>query len=396
MEQTVCSPSKAPASPLWQRRRARERAPLTPLTLSISQETCIPCPRTASSSLRLATEFLVVGTIGQGTTSFVQHAIRLSDGRNVALKTLRTDDEEMVELAKKEYEMLKTVEHPNVVRALDFIVAPDRAVVVLDFFDGPDLLETIGSMPERCLPEHVATPLISQLTDAVAYLHVQRVVHRDIKPQNVLVSKDLKELRLVDFNVSRCLKGGLSLTPTGTRLYAAPEVLLGDAPSELSDIWAVGLCAHLLLSGKLPQDRDRACARKVPLQDCAKKQVLLRGPRWANVSEQCKAMLRRLLASEPAERLLPAALLPECGQGTRCSARASSWPTSVHTSARHRVEADGHKRQRSSQELASFASCSSRVCLTDLESPSTFSSKSTASSGGSGRSHETWVSVVEL
>merc|ERR1719330_456349 len=242
------------SSPLWQRRGLR-------LRVQSSMDACGEPERRAQeaerANRRLAEDFSIVGRVGQGTTSSVQHAIRQSDGRHVALKTMRAEDPEMIAFARQEFETLRKIEHPNIVGAVDFIEAPGRATVVLDFFDGRDLQETVSSMPDRRLPEEVAMPLIAQLVDAVMHLHASRIVHRDIKPQNVLVSRDLKQLKLVDFNVARNLQGGPALTPTGTRLYTAPEVVLGESPSELSDIWSVGLCAYLLLSGSLPQGRDR-------------------------------------------------------------------------------------------------------------------------------------------
>merc|ERR1719517_363810 len=117
--------------PLWQRRGLQIKSrPTLSISKDVKQEQVMD--RSKSS---LTQDFSVVGTIGQGTSSYVQHAIRKSDGHHVALKTMRTVDPEMISFARAEFDMLSKVEHPNIVRALDFIVEPGRVVVVLDYFD---------------------------------------------------------------------------------------------------------------------------------------------------------------------------------------------------------------------------------------------------------------------
>lgn len=281
--------------PLWERRAAvGKRGRPTGLSLTL------PTVVAHKEEDRLAKEFAIHEALGHGTTASVQKATRLSDGHVVALKTMRSADEEMMSLVKQEFDMLRRVEHPNIISAHDFIMLPGRAVLVMDFFDGSDLRETVASLPGGRMPEAVARPLIAKLADAVAHLHERRIVHRDIKPENILISKDLTDLRLVDFNVACDLKEGGSLTPTGDRFYAAPEVLLGDSPSELSDVWGVGLCAHLLLSGELPQGRSNARS----VEACAERKVSLTNESWDNVSEACKAVLRQVLALRPVDRPL--------------------------------------------------------------------------------------------
>jgi len=287
--------------PLWQRRGLRSKPQPT---LSLAKERGVE-EEALCCRARVAAEYAVVGALGQGSTSSVQHAIRHADGQHVALKTMRTEDPEMVAVARKEYELLRSLEHPNIVRPLDFIDAPGRAVLVMEFFEGRDLQETLRSQPEGRLPEHLARPLLAQLSAAVEFLHAHQVVHRDIKPQNVLISKDFKQLKLIDFNVAHCLREGQALTPTGTRLYAAPEVVLGESPADLGDIWAVGLCAYLMLSGKLPQGRDRCESHMESVSSCASREVHMQGPQWTHVSEQCKTSILRCLASQPESRALP-------------------------------------------------------------------------------------------
>lgn len=218
----------------------------------------------------------------------------------------------MLAAAKEEFELLRSIEHPNIVRALDFLTLPGRVLLVLELFDGRDLKATVDALPQRRMPEQMARPLCTSLLEAVGHLHERRILHRDIKPQNVLVSKGLEDLRLIDFNVAHRLQSNEALTPAGTRLYAAPEVLLGDSACELSDVWAVGLCAHFMLSGRLPQGREKCWASISALQASAAQAVDIAGPRWSQVSEQCKASLRRCLAVERAHRW-PAPLLLAAG-----------------------------------------------------------------------------------
>jgi len=103
------------------------------------------------------------------------------------------------------------------------------------------------------LDEATAKRLFSQLGQAVRHLHALAIVHRDVKAQNILVSSDLSDLRLLDFNTAKCISDGEALTMTGTFLYLPPEVLRSQmSPSKRSDIWSAGLCLHLMIVGHLP------------------------------------------------------------------------------------------------------------------------------------------------
>lgn len=104
------------------------------------------------------------------------------------------------------------------------------------------------------------------------------MAHRDVKPENVLVDYSLQDLLLVDFNAAGRAEHGF-LTPTGTKMYAAPEVHAGGSPSEASDVWGAGLCLHLMLAGVLPK---RATKQEATID------VTLRGECWlASRSAAC-------------------------------------------------------------------------------------------------------------
>ncbi|CAE8645335.1 unnamed protein product [Polarella glacialis] len=226
-------------------------------------------------------QFEILESIGQGSTGVVYRATRKADGVEVALKTMQALDEEMIDLRRKEYDTLLKLKHPHIIQA-----------------------ETKG---HHGLPEITAQALFRMLLQATDYLHQHRIVHRDIKGDNVLLSPDLTDLRLTDFNTARCLMDGGSLTMTGTMEYSAPEILQGESPSEGGDIWSAGLCLHLMLAGKLPW----ASHRYQSLEDYAQAVVyrqprLLQGEASQTISKPCKSILRQCLAVD--KNLRPAAM----------------------------------------------------------------------------------------
>lgn len=286
--------------------RRRKRGGLRDLTVGL------PSPATGdkrSFQEWLADSFDVHSNIGQGTTSLVQHATRRSDGREVALKTMMSHDPEMVDFGRQEYEVLQRLHHPHLIQALDFLTYRGRVVVVLEFFDGLTLNELLKRKPAHRLSEGTTRRLAKALLSAVEHLHHCGVLHRDIKPENMLVTKDARDLRVIDFNTACCLSEGESLTPTGTRLYAAPEVVRGGSPSADSDVWGVGLCAYLMLSGHLPQSRGSCAYSHSKLAEAACQPVEFSHSAWESVSPQCKAVLRRCLSLNSRERLTPKDLL---------------------------------------------------------------------------------------
>jgi serine/threonine protein kinase len=240
--------------------------------------------------------------LGEGSCAVVYRAKPLSAEQDVALKVMRMHDEERLLIAQKEFDLLAKVSHPNIIRALDFFTFPMGAVLVLEFFDGESLKESVLSTSDGCLAEAVACNLFLQLFQAVAHLHAHDVIHRDIKADNVLVSADMTDLRLVDFNAAKNLSEGGALTMTGTVDYMPPEVLDGDSPSEAGDIWAVGLCLHFMLVGSLPRARNSFFNGQAALSN-RYVQLQLQDPKWQDISEHCKTMVRTCLEMNPEVRL---------------------------------------------------------------------------------------------
>eukprot|EP00747_Dinoflagellata_sp_TGD_P180821 gnl/TRDRNA2_/TRDRNA2_33911_c0_seq1.p1 gnl/TRDRNA2_/TRDRNA2_33911_c0~~gnl/TRDRNA2_/TRDRNA2_33911_c0_seq1.p1 ORF type:complete len:442 (+),score=91.50 gnl/TRDRNA2_/TRDRNA2_33911_c0_seq1:75-1400(+) len=360
-----CQTQKPKMSALQQRRRASRAALCISSSMAQAEDSSTVAPTACvegngTTTSRVSDRYTVLELLGSGTTGVVQRAKRKEDDMQVALKTLRTDDSEFIRIAEAEFSLLRGIEHPNIIRAYDFFTVPGQAVLVLELFEGPSLQSTVRRAPEKRLSEDIAQPLAIKLLKAVDHLHQNRIVHRDIKPQNVLVSKDLRELKLIDFNTARSLLEGGALTMTGTQLYAAPEVLMGESPSEASDVWAAGVCIHFMLSGALPQNRDKSdlipsneTTAEEARKAVANRHISFNMHCWQLVSKQCKAALQQMLATSKSSRPAAMTLLAEehwfLGSKAYASSEAEhfSWTS---TSRRHSLAF--HGSERSGRELS--------------------------------------------
>jgi len=293
----------SPRPTLMQRRRAAFKVQLPAIDCGLAAEQDAACdPFRSAGCQSIAERFEVFEALGQGSTGVVYRARPRSGDGQVALKVLRMDDEEMLRIAQGEYELLRGLEHPHIVRALDFFTYPRGAVLVLDFFQGQSLEATIRAMPAGRLLEATARDLFAALMSALEHLHRHNILHRDVKAANVLVSDDMRDLRLIDFNTARQVLEGGALTMTGTADYLPPEVLLGEPHSEGSDVWAAGLCLRLMLSGSLPLERRLFASHGDFGRAVTSQAARLGGPQWEHASPECKEVLQRCLTVDPAER----------------------------------------------------------------------------------------------
>ena len=156
----------------------------------------------------------------------------------------------------------------------------------------------------HCFPEKVAKPLFRQLVAAVGHMHERRILHRDVKPQNIIVAPDLSTLHLTDFNIARALTSAASLTPTGTWEYSAPEVMRGESPSEAQDIWGVGLCLCMMVAGNVLKPSTYFSA-SIDVPDQNQITTCLEG--WEGISQPCKHVANCCLALDWHAR--PAAII---------------------------------------------------------------------------------------
>ncbi|CAD8056911.1 unnamed protein product [Paramecium sonneborni] len=191
--------------------------------------------------------------IGEGTYGLVYKARDNQTGDIVALKKIRMDheDEGVPSTAIREISLLKEVQHPNIVPLKDVVYDESRLYLIFDFVD-LDLKKYMESVPQ--LDRMQVKKFINQMLQALNYCHQNRVIHRDLKPQNILVDIKQQNTQIADFGLARAF--GLPLkTYTHeviTLWYRAPEILLGQRQySTPVDIWSLG-CIFAEMAQKRP------------------------------------------------------------------------------------------------------------------------------------------------
>jgi serine/threonine-protein kinase len=197
--------------------------------------------------------------VGSGGMSSVYRAHDRLLERSVALKILHeqyTRDEGYVERFRREARSVAQLTHPNIVTVIDRGEQDGRQFIVFEYVDGMNLKELLDE--EGPLPVHDAIELGLQVARGLSFAHEQGLVHRDVKPQNVLIDGDGRA-KVTDFGIARSLDvDGMTITGTvmGTSNYIAPEQARGQPVDEQTDVYSLGCVLYELLTGDVPYDGD--------------------------------------------------------------------------------------------------------------------------------------------
>ncbi|WP_183100938.1 serine/threonine-protein kinase [Nocardioides pelophilus] len=209
------------------------------------------------TSTRVADRYALDREIGRGASGAVWLARDEVLGRVVALKRIGIAPGASVhdlERAEREARLAAQVIHPNVISVFDFVTEGDSHWLVTEYVDGTTFASMIGD--RGGLSPDEAAPMLLQAAEALATAHRLGIVHRDVKPSNILIGLD-GTVKLSDFGIAKAVQDA-SLTQTGlvtgSPAYLAPEVATGASATPASDVWSFGATAYHALSGRPPYD----------------------------------------------------------------------------------------------------------------------------------------------
>jgi len=232
--------------------------------------------------------------LGQGYFAVVKVATEKSTKNKVAVKFVNKKMVEKAENLKTETSLLQRVNHPNVVKLLDICDTKDTLFIVMELMEGGELYEEI--VKRKSFTEKDASYIMMQLFSALDYLHKNDIVHRDLKLENLLLTKkDHLEIKLADFGLSKVYTGEAMQTACGTPYYVAPEILTGDGYNKKIDTWAAGVLLYVLLSGRLPFSGET----DVDLfKAIIESELVWKKPQFDSVSDDAKDLIQKLITKD--------------------------------------------------------------------------------------------------
>lgn len=242
--------------------------------------------------------------LGKGQFGLVKLATHKKTGKKVAIKTVHKKDMKPIEIyqQRREIDVLKMSQHPNIVALIDLFENSDYYYIVLEYMQGKDLFDYIQFRNFK-LGEQRVKELSYQIGIAIKYLHSYGIVHRDLKLENVMMSDNTESgvPKLVDFGLAKMIGPNEKADePFGTLGYVAPEVLRKEPYSFSCDLWSYGCIIYALLSGSLPFDHE---SQKETIKMTLENKLEFDLPCWNSISENCKDLLVKLLAKDPSKRI---------------------------------------------------------------------------------------------
>jgi len=265
-------------------------------------------------------DFELLHEIGRGAAGIVYKAVaRKGAFETVAVKVIDLSKFTFAGIepmrARREIEVLRRISHPHIVRLHGVYYDATTLRLVMDFVEGRELFDIIIDKAKRKerLSEAEARSIFRQLADALCYLHEQFVMHRDVKPENVLIldklgPNDEPQAMLIDFGLAKLLgpdNNSMGRTFVGTKQYLAPEVDKSGSGESAGygfavDMYSLGVTLYVMLGARFPDFNESQGTGK---------HVVFRPRVWSGVSDEAKDLIAQLMSYEPARRPDAAAAL---------------------------------------------------------------------------------------
>ncbi|ERN08074.1 serine/threonine-protein kinase ATG1c isoform X1 [Amborella trichopoda] len=258
--------------------------------------------RAWSSGRRVLGDYIVGEQIGSGSYSVVWRATHRVHGYEYAIKEINMErlNKKLQESLLSEIVILKTINHPNIIRLHDIIETSGRIHLVLEFCKGGDLSMYINRHGR--VPQATAKHFLQQLAAGLQVLRENNVIHRDLKPQNLLLSTNDSHyvLKIADFGFARSLHPrGLAETLCGSPLYMAPEIMQFQKYDAKADLWSVGAILYQLVTAKTPFSGND----QIQLLQNIKTSEVRFPSDLKELGPDCIDLCQKLLRRNPVERL---------------------------------------------------------------------------------------------
>ena len=248
-----------------------------------------------------------IRTLGEGSFGLVYLGKHKISGVERAIKNINKDKANLTKEEErtlvKEINILKTLDHPNIMKVYEYFNTNDCFSIVSELCTGGELFNKIQN---NNLSENVGKYVMKQLLSAVAFCHKNGIIHRDLKPENILLeeeeeaSKEYFTIKVIDFGTSGKMKKGQKYNEViGTPFYIAPEVLNNNY-DEKCDLWSCGVILYVMLSGEPPfyGENDDEIYNKILNSSVKFEQDI-----WKEISSEAKDLIQKLLNKNHRYRL---------------------------------------------------------------------------------------------
>ncbi|MEC9271042.1 MAG: serine/threonine-protein kinase [Actinomycetota bacterium] len=242
--------------------------------------------------------YAIIELLGRGTVAHVYRA-ELRDGREVALKVLTPFAEARAEirgLFEQEFELMARIEHPNILKAMQAGVIAGTHYIEIEPVEGETVWEHVQSHKAINLDQAIA--IVQQVCAALDHIHHRRVVHRDVKPSNIMLDNKKDRAVLFDFGLAHDLDGPPPPEGRvfGSPMFLAPEQAVGEAVDGRTDLYSLGVTLYRLVVGAAPfyGERNELLHAHLKLDPP--------DPRDAGVSEELAEIVLRAMSKNPEQR----------------------------------------------------------------------------------------------